>query len=65
MITDEEKREAVEFLRSGECLYWAERRKTPLDCSRCMRVSEMLSAITTRFANWIAAAPARGRSSQT
>lgn len=27
MITDEEKREAVEFLRSGECLYWAERRK--------------------------------------
>lgn len=41
-MTDEEKREAVEFLRSGECLYWVERRKTPLDCSRCMRVSEML-----------------------
>ena len=26
-MTDEEKREAVEFLRSGECLYWVERRK--------------------------------------
>lgn len=42
MITDEEKREAVEFLRSGECLYWAERRKTPLDCNRCMEVSTVL-----------------------
>lgn len=42
MITDKQLREAVEFLRSGECLYWVERRKTPLDCSRCMRVSEML-----------------------
>ena len=42
MITDEEKREAVEFLRSGECLYFAEHRKTELDCRRCMKVSTML-----------------------
>ena len=42
MITDKQLREAVEFLRSGECLYWAERRKTPLDCNRCMKVSTVL-----------------------
>lgn len=42
MITDEEKREAVDFLRSGKCLYFAEHRKTELDCSRCMKVSTML-----------------------
>ncbi|UVX33625.1 MAG: hypothetical protein [Bacteriophage sp.] len=42
MITDEEKREAVEFLRSGTCLYFEEHRKRQLDCSRCMKVSTML-----------------------
>lgn len=41
-ITDEERREAVEFLRSGKCLYFAEHRKTELDCNRCMKVSTML-----------------------
>lgn len=41
-ISDDERREAVEFLRSGECLYLAERRKTPLDCARCMKVSTVL-----------------------
>lgn len=42
MITDDEKREAVEFLRSGECLCFAEHRKTELDCRRCMKVSTVL-----------------------
>lgn len=41
-ISDEERREAVEFLRSGKCLYFDEHRKTELDCSRCMKVSTML-----------------------
>lgn len=41
-ISDEERREAVEFLRSGTCLYFAEHRKRQLDCSRCMKVSTML-----------------------
>lgn len=42
MISDEERREAVEFLRSGKCLYFAEHRKLELDCNRCMKVSTML-----------------------
>lgn len=41
-ISDEERREAVEFLRSGKCLYFVEHRKTELDCNRCMKVSTML-----------------------
>ena len=41
-ISDKERIEAVEFLRSGTCLYFAEHRKTELDCSRCMKVSTML-----------------------
>ncbi len=41
-ISDEERREAVEFLRSGTCLYFAGHRKTELDCNRCMKVSTML-----------------------
>lgn len=41
-ISDEERREAVEFLRSGKCLYFDERRKTELDCNQCMKVSTML-----------------------
>jgi len=41
-ISDEERREAVEFLRSGTCLYFAEHRKRQLDCTRCMKVSTML-----------------------
>lgn len=41
-VSDEERREAVEFLRSGTCLYFAEHRKRQLDCSRCMKVSTML-----------------------
>lgn len=41
-ISDEERREAVEFLRSGTCLYFAKHRKTELDCNRCMKVSTML-----------------------
>lgn len=41
-ISDEERREAVEFLRSGKCLYFAEHRKLELDCNRCMKVSTML-----------------------
>lgn len=31
MITDKQRREAVEFLRSGTCLYFAEHRKLELD----------------------------------
>lgn len=42
MITDKQRREAVEFLRSGTCLYFAEHRKLELDCNRCMKVSTML-----------------------
>lgn len=41
-ISDEERREAVEFLRSGKCLYFDEHRKTELDCNQCMKVSTML-----------------------
>lgn len=41
-ISDDERREAVDFLRSGKCLYFVEHRKTELDCSRCMKVSTML-----------------------
>ena len=41
-ISDEERREAVEFLRTGTCLYFAEHRKRQLDCTRCMKVSTML-----------------------
>lgn len=42
MPSDKEKREAVEFLRSGTCLYFSEHRKRQLDCTRCMKVSTML-----------------------
>mgnify|MGYP000454686343 CR=1 FL=1 len=42
MISDEEKREAVEFLRSGECLDPSGRMKTEFDCVRCMKVSTAL-----------------------
>lgn len=42
MISDEEKREAVEFLRSGECLDPSGRMKTEFDCARCMKVSTAL-----------------------
>lgn len=41
-ISDEERHEAVEFLRSGKCLYFANHRKTELDCNQCMKVSTML-----------------------
>lgn len=41
-MTDEEKREAVEFLRSGECLDPSGRMKTEFDCARCMKVSTAL-----------------------
>ena len=41
-ISDEERREAVEFLRSGKCLNFDEHRKTELDCNQCMKVSTML-----------------------
>lgn len=41
-ISDEERREAVDFLRSGMCPYFAEHRKTELDCNWCMKVSTML-----------------------
>lgn len=41
-ISDEERREAVEFLRSGKCLCFDERWKTELDCNQCIKVSTML-----------------------
>lgn len=41
-ISDEERREAVEFLRSGECLDPSGRMKTEFDCARCMKVSTVL-----------------------
>lgn len=41
-ISDEERREAVEFLRSGTCPYFAEHRKLELDCNRRMKVGTML-----------------------
>jgi len=41
-ISDEERREAGEVLRSGKCLYFDEHRKTELDCNQCMKVSTML-----------------------
>lgn len=42
MITDRQRREAVEFLRSGTCLYFAGHRRGQPDCTRCMEVSAML-----------------------
>ena len=42
MTNAKERSEAVEFLRSGKCLYFDEHRKTELDCNQCMKVSTML-----------------------
>lgn len=44
MKTSDEKREAVEFLRTHRCLYEGRnvRNKTVADCYRCMRASRAL-----------------------
>lgn len=60
-ISDEERREAVEFLRSGKCLYFDEHRKTELDCNQCMKVSTMLFGHYDARAGWTAVEPIRGK----